>query len=92
VVLRAQAKPAGVQFSVANSGPALSAAELERMFQPFWQSGREDQRGAGLGLTICRSIIEAHGGNIWAEPEPGKRVRICFVLPVLASPRPELTA
>ena len=82
VVLRAEAKSAGVQFSVANSGPALSAAELERMFQPFWQAGREDQRGAGLGLTICRSIIEAHGGNIWAEPEPGKRVRICFVLTV----------
>jgi signal transduction histidine kinase len=82
VVLRAQAESAGVRFSVANSGPALSAAELERMFQPFWQAGREDPRGAGLGLTICRSIIEAHGGSIWAEPEPGKRVRICFVLPV----------
>jgi signal transduction histidine kinase len=80
VVLRAQAKSAGVQFSVANSGPALPVAELKRMFQPFWQAGREDRRGAGLGLSICRSIIEAHGGNIWAEPEPGKRVRICFVL------------
>jgi signal transduction histidine kinase len=84
VVLRAKAESAGVRFSVANSGPALSAVELERMFQPFWQAGREDQSGAGLGLAICRSIIEAHGGHIWAEPEPGKRVRICFVLPVPA--------
>jgi signal transduction histidine kinase len=82
VVLRAQAESAGVRFSVANSGPALSAAELQSMFQPFWQAGQEDPRGAGLGLTICRSIIEAHSGSIWAEPEPGKRVRICFVLPV----------
>jgi signal transduction histidine kinase len=82
VMLRAKAESAGVRFSVANSGPALSAAELEGMFQPFWQAGREDLRGAGLGLTICRSIIEAHGGSIWAEPEPGKRARICFVLPV----------
>jgi len=82
VVLRAKADSARVQFSVANSGTALSAAELERMFQPFWQAVQGDRRGAGLGLSICRSIIEGHGGNIWAEPEPGKRVRICFALPL----------
>ena len=82
VVLRAKADSARVQFSVANSGTALSAAELERMFQPFWQAGQEDRRGAGLGLSICRSIIEAHGGDVWAEPEPGKRVRICFAMPL----------
>jgi signal transduction histidine kinase len=82
VVLRAQAESDAVRFSIANSGPALPAAERELMFQPFWQAGREDRRGAGLGLTICRSIIEAHGGSIWAEPEPGKRARICFVLPL----------
>ena len=66
---------------VANTGPALTA-ELESMFRQFWQAGRQDRRGAGLGLSICRSIVEAHGGRIWAEPEPGKRVRICFVLPL----------
>jgi signal transduction histidine kinase len=82
VVLRAEADPARVRFCVANSGTALSAAELERMFQPFWQAGQEDRRGSGLGLSICRSIIEAHGGSIWAEPEPGKRVRICFAVPL----------
>jgi signal transduction histidine kinase len=81
VVLRAKAESARVRFCVANSGAALSAAELERMFQPFWQAGQEDRRGTGLGLSICRSIIEAHGGTIWAESEPGKRVRICFALP-----------
>ena len=82
VVLRAKADSARVQFCVANSGTALSGAELERMFQPFWQAGQEDRRGAGLGLSICRSIIEAHGGDIWAEAEPGKRVRICFAVPL----------
>jgi signal transduction histidine kinase len=85
VVLRAKEEAARVRFSVANSGTALSAAELERMFQPFWQAAQGDRRGAGLGLSICRSIIEGHGGNIWAEPEPGKRVRICFVVPLPAA-------
>lgn len=82
VVLRAQAHPDGIRFCVANSGPAITADERGRMMKPFWQSGLEDRRGAGLGLTICRAIVEAHGGRIWAEPEPGMRVCICFVLPM----------
>ncbi len=81
VVLRAKAESARVTFCVANSGPALSVAELESMFKPFWQAEQEDRRGAGLGLSICRSIVEAHGGTIWAASEPGKRVQICFALP-----------
>lgn len=82
VVLRARAESDAMHFCVANSGPALSAAELDGMFKPFWQAGQGDRRGAGLGLSICRSIVEGHGGRIWAEPEPGKRVRICFALPL----------
>lgn len=88
VVLRAEAESDAMRFCVANSGPALSAAEMESMFKPFWQAGQGDRRGAGLGLSICRSIVEAHGGRIWAEPEPGKRVRICFTLPLAAVSSP----
>ena len=85
VMVRAEAQSASVRYSVANSGPALSPTELDSMFQPFWQAGRGDLRGAGLGLSICRAIVEAHGGSIWAEPAEGSRVRICFLLPC-ASP------
>jgi PAS domain S-box-containing protein len=81
VMLRAEAQSGGVRYCVTNSGPELSAKELESMFKPFWQAGRGDLRGAGLGLSICRSIVEAHGGSIWAEPAAGRRVRICFLLP-----------
>jgi signal transduction histidine kinase len=88
VVLRAQEQPGAVRFSIANSGPALSAEELDSMFQPFWQAG-QDLRGAGLGLSICRSIVETHGGRIWAEPEPGKRVRVCFEVPRATTAAPE---
>jgi signal transduction histidine kinase len=81
VVLRAEPHPDGIRFSVANSGPAITSAELGSMMTPFWQSGHGDRRGVGLGLSICRAIVEAHGGRMWAELEPGMRVCICFVLP-----------
>lgn len=84
VVVRAEEQSGAVRFSIANSGPTLSAEELESMFQPFWQASR-DRRGAGLGLSICRSIVETHGGRIWGEPEPGMRVRVCFEVPRAAS-------
>ena len=80
VTLAAEPSKAGVRFSVANSGSALPRNQLDAMFRPFWQAGH-DRRGAGLGLAICRSIVEAHGGSIWAEPAAGQRVRICFILP-----------
>ncbi len=80
IMLGAEPSMGGVRYCVANSGPALPAKQLEAMFRPFWQAGR-DRRGAGLGLAICRSIVEAHGGTIWAEPAEGQRVRVCFVIP-----------
>ncbi|HEX6318646.1 MAG TPA: PAS domain S-box protein [Burkholderiales bacterium] len=80
ITIGAERTAGGVRFSVANSGPALPPEQLGAMFRPFWQAGR-DRRGAGLGLSICRSIVEAHGGTIWAEPAQGQRVRVCFVLP-----------
>jgi signal transduction histidine kinase len=81
VVLRAEPAPGAVLFSVANSGQPVVAADLERVFQPFWQAGHEDRRGAGLGLSICRSIIEAHGGTVWTEAAAGMRLKILFLLP-----------
>jgi signal transduction histidine kinase len=87
ITLSAERTSGGVRFTVANSGPALPEKSLKAMFQPFWQAGR-DRRGAGLGLAICRSIVEAHGGSIWAEPAQGQRVRVCFVLPRQPAPTP----
>lgn len=69
-----------VTFHVSNSGPKLSKEQMRDMFQPFWQAGR-DHRGAGLGLSIARAIIEAHGGTIWAESAQGQRVCMKFELP-----------
>ncbi|MEI7035683.1 PAS domain-containing sensor histidine kinase [Fulvimonas yonginensis] len=71
---------AAVAFCVSNSGPALSAGQMGAMFRPFWQA-RRDKQGAGLGLSIARAIVEAHGGSIWAEAAEGERVCVKFELP-----------
>lgn len=74
-----------VTFSVTNTGTALTPEERDTMFQPFWQADRA-HTGAGLGLSICRSILEAHGGSIWAEPAEGQRVRVSIQVPRLPVP------
>lgn len=57
-----------VRISVADTGPGIAPEIAERLFQPFNSS---KPAGMGVGLSICRTIMEAHGGRIWAEPNPG---------------------
>ena len=64
-----QATSGEVLIAVRDTGPGLDAAQLERLFEAFHTT---KPRGLGLGLSICRSIVEAHGGRLWAtgcEPQ-----------------------
>jgi C4-dicarboxylate-specific signal transduction histidine kinase len=70
---------AGVFVEVRDSGPGLDQAQLERLFDPFYTTKPE---GLGMGLTISRSIIEAHGGRLWAEPSQPSGAAFRFTLPV----------
>jgi len=68
--------------AVAGRGPGLPPAELERIFEKFYQVSPGSARGAGLGLTICRSIIEAHGGRIWAANRTDGGAVFSFTIPL----------
>jgi signal transduction histidine kinase len=57
------AEEEGVRIGVRDTGPGLSAESLQRLFEPFYTT---KPNGMGMGLTICRSIIEDHGGRLWA--------------------------
>jgi two-component system sensor kinase FixL len=67
------------EVTVSDSGPGLSEAEIGRMFQPFVTS---KDRGMGLGLTISQSIINAHGGRLWATPNGEGGISFHFQLPL----------
>jgi signal transduction histidine kinase len=77
-----------LRFSISDTGVGIPAPMLEAIFERFWQVGKNDRRGMGLGLYISKSIVEAHGGRIWAESTPGKGTRLYFTLPLPGSHEP----
>ena len=72
-----------VRFSVADTGPGMSAEQVERAFDRFWQAGRADRRGVGLGLGIARGIVEAHGGMLSVTSAPNEGAIFHFTLPTV---------
>jgi PAS domain S-box-containing protein len=86
-LIRLSALPSGdadVHFMVEDQGPGIEPEKLQRIFDRFEQGDASDTRalgGTGLGLALCRSIVEQHGGRMWAERAPGRGSRLYFTLP-----------
>jgi two-component system sensor histidine kinase KdpD len=89
VDLSAWPDEAKVTVEVADRGPGLAAGDEARVFEKFYRAGNTGV-GVGLGLAICRGIVEAHGGRIWAENRPGGGAAFRFELPVEGQP-PDLS-
>jgi len=80
IEVRAEAKADEVVVSVTDRGRGMNEEQLSHAFDRFWQSRRTDREGAGLGLTITRGIVEAHGGRIWVESKEGEGSTFSFTL------------
>jgi len=85
VLVAAETSADGVVFSVSDRGPGIPEGERERVFEKFYRCPRDRQRlpGTGMGLTIAREIVQAHGGRIWVDATPDGS-RFCFSLPQAA--------
>ena len=80
LTIRTVADKDAVEVGVSDTGPGLSEDVAARLFQPFVTT---KEKGMGIGLTICQSIIEAHNGRIWATPNQDGGVEFRFRLPVM---------
>jgi len=86
IEIGAVAQPGEVVVTLADRGPGIPPGEEERIFEKFHRLGSSPGRGVGLGLTICRGIVTAHGGRIWAEARPGGGALFRFTIPITGSP------
>jgi two-component system sensor histidine kinase KdpD len=84
----AEALPGSVAIEVDDRGPGVPLEEREHIFEKFYRLKRESSSGggAGLGLAICRGLIEAHGGKMWVEDREGGGARFRFRLPIEGTP------
>jgi signal transduction histidine kinase len=91
ILLDCQEEATELILSVQNTGPGIPEDEIPLLFRRFSRlesSGPTGQRGTGLGLYICREIVEKHGGRIWATSQPDAWVRFSFALPRQATAGP----
>jgi signal transduction histidine kinase len=85
VVLAAERHDGDVLFSVQDTGPGISSEDLGHIFDRYWYEPTSSAGGSGLGLSIAKGIVEAHGGRIWADSHQGAGARFYFLLPSSSS-------
>ncbi len=85
IVLVSRRRNDDILFAVVDQGPGISPDHLPHVFDRYFHTPQEGERAVGLGLSIAKGVVEAHGGVIWAESELGKGSRFYFSLPRITS-------
>jgi signal transduction histidine kinase len=80
LLISTQQNHGGLLVAVRDSGPGIDPAHLDRIFESFYTT---KPKGTGMGLSICRSIIDAHGGRLWAEANEPRGTIFQFTLPAV---------
>jgi signal transduction histidine kinase len=83
--MAARSVPNGVELSIQDSGPGIEGEDVSCIFERFYRTDsarHRDDGGSGLGLAIAKSIVQAHGGQIWAESVPGEGLTVIIRLPI----------
>jgi two-component system sensor histidine kinase KdpD len=83
IVIAAHQIPGAIEISVHDDGPGIPQEHQLRLFDKFYRAyGARAAPGAGIGLAISKGLVEAHGGTIWVESEPGSGTTFRFTLPL----------
>lgn len=88
ITIKAAARDSEIQVTVADTGIGIEPEHLPYLFDRFYRVDRSRTQatgGAGLGLTIVKQLVEAHGGRVWAQSTPGKGTAFVFTLPTTGS-------
>ena len=81
ISIRATATELGVEVAVRDSGPGIQPEHLPHLFDRFWQATQHDRRGLGLGLSIVKGIVEAHGGEVRVSSAPRNGTTVSMIIP-----------
>lgn len=86
ITISARQADGAVLVEVADRGPGIVSGSEEAVFRKFYRVGGATEGGVGLGLTICRGIVTAHGGRIWVDQRPGQGAAFRFTIPLQGPP------
>src|SRR5690606_24138149 len=81
VEVQAARVPGGLAITIGDDGEGIGPDELPHLFEPYWRSGSNHRPGSGLGLSICKAIVEAHAGRIEVASTLGAGTRFMVILP-----------
>jgi len=85
-IISGPAEAGGIMIAVEDTGPGIDPADADRIFEPFFTT---KPSGMGMGLSICRTIVEAHGGHLWASPRSPYGTIFRLTVPATAESSPE---